>query len=90
MVQAALKVVIVCLLFKKLLQNLIAKSNFHPASNSFLGKLVEKMVRLQLQMDLEEVNYLDPFLSDFRPKNSTKMVLTHLLMASNGNSDEVV
>lgn len=46
---------------------------------SFLGKMVEKVVALQLQRSLKEMDYLDTFQSGFRPGHGTKAALVSLL-----------
>uniref|UniRef100_A0A2D4LQ82 Reverse transcriptase domain-containing protein n=1 Tax=Micrurus spixii TaxID=129469 RepID=A0A2D4LQ82_9SAUR len=54
-------------------------NNFHPVSNlPFVGKVVERVVALQLRRSLDEADYLDPFQSGFRPRYSTEMALVAL------------
>lgn len=57
---AALKVVVVHPILKKLSLDPTALEDFHPVSN------LEKVVGLQVQRNLEEIDYLDPFLLRFR------------------------
>lgn len=59
---------LVCPLLKKPLLIPIILDNFYPVSEIlFLGKVVGKMVSLQLQRILEEMNSLVPFQFSFRP-----------------------
>lgn len=41
--------------------------------DNFLGKVVEKVIALQLQRTLEEVDNMGPFLSGFRSGYRTEM-----------------
>ena len=65
-------------MFKKHLLNLTIL-DYQPISNIlFLGKVLERMVVSQLQRFLDEVDYLDPFQSGFRPDYGTEIALDTL------------
>ena len=54
-------------------------NNYRPVGNvPFLGKVLEKMIEGQLQMFLDEYNYLDPFQSGFRPDFGMETALVAL------------
>uniref|UniRef100_A0A8D2Q3W3 Reverse transcriptase domain-containing protein n=1 Tax=Varanus komodoensis TaxID=61221 RepID=A0A8D2Q3W3_VARKO len=51
-------------------------TNYRPVANiPFLGKVLEWVVEGQIQALLDETDYLDPFLSGFRPGYSTESAL---------------
>lgn len=53
--------------------------NFSPVSHlTFLRKVVEKLVVLQLQRILDEMYYLDPFQLHFKMGHGTEMALVML------------
>ncbi|XP_070582622.1 LOW QUALITY PROTEIN: uncharacterized protein [Erythrolamprus reginae] len=55
-------------------------NNYRPVSNlPFMGKVVEKVVALQLQRSLDEADYLGPQQSGFRPGYSTETALVALM-----------
>lgn len=54
-------------------------NKFHPISHLLLGKVIEKVVALQLWRILEETDYLDPFQSCFRPRNRPETALVTLM-----------
>lgn len=59
-----------CLFHKRILLDL---------TNPFLGKVVEKVVSLQLQQGLEQADYLDSFQSRFKSGHSIEMVLIKIV-----------
>ena len=55
-------------------------SNYRPVSNlSFLSKILEKIVNVQLERHLETNNLLDPSQSAYRKNHSTETVLVKVL-----------
>lgn len=68
---ATFKEVQLCPILKMLLLDSTILDN---SSSLFLGKVVEK-VALQLQRSLEDIDYLDPFLSAFRSRYGTEIAL---------------
>lgn len=59
--------------------------NFCPGSNlPFLRKIVEKVVVMQLQKVLDEVDCLDPFQFEFRPRISLRQHCLYLLKTFGG------
>lgn len=54
-------------LLKSLFLDLFSINNVQSPTPTFLEKVVQKMVGVQLMRTLEEVDYLNPFQSGFRP-----------------------
>lgn len=80
MVPAALKEAVIKPLLKKTSLNPHDLNNYRPIANiPFLGKILERVVALQLQAFLEETDYLDPFQFGFRPGFGTETALVVLV-----------
>ncbi|XP_061453461.1 uncharacterized protein LOC133370741 [Rhineura floridana] len=82
------KVSMPTLLKEAVIRPLLKKPSLHPAGPNnfcpvstlpFLGKVIERVVASQLQVFLDESDYLDPFQSGFRPGHGTETALVALL-----------
>lgn len=77
---ASFKEALMCPRRKKPSMDSTILDNFCPDSHfPYLGKVVEKVVALQMQRILDETDYLDPFQSSFRPGYGTEMALVTVL-----------
>lgn len=82
---APFKEALVCLLLKKLSLDPTVLDNFNPASHlSFLVKVIEKVVTLQVQMFLDKTDDVDHFYLCFRPRYGTEIALFALLDGKRG------
>uniref|UniRef100_A0A803SMB9 Reverse transcriptase domain-containing protein n=1 Tax=Anolis carolinensis TaxID=28377 RepID=A0A803SMB9_ANOCA len=74
-----LKEAVVSTLLKKPDLDRLVPSSYRPVSNlSFLGKVIERAVAVQLQQFLDDTAGLDPFQSGFRAGHGTETVLVSI------------